>query len=345
MKPLYLLLGLTILLGACSDDTANQAKAGPTPLQIEATTVTRQSLGQTITRTGTLRAEQEVKLLAEEEGRVDKVPFYEGDRVKQGDLLLQLDDAQLRAEVKKAAAQRKQARLDVQRLERLQNSKLITEDELARARTAFDIAVAEEDLLQSRLNNARITAPFSGVISQRLVEPGDVAAKFTHLLTLTATDTLLAELSISELLLPGLAVGDKVTILLDALGDQRLNGEVLRIHPTVDPVTRQGIVEVRIAEPPELAKPGQFCRIEFKLRPRPRLLLPFSALRRDTQGEFVYRIDTEQKARRTAVRSGIHLDDSVEILDGLQEGERVVTSGFLGLTDGMLVKAVNMSQP
>ena len=95
MKPLYLLLGLSLLLSACSDDAANKAKAGPTPLQIEATTVTRQSLGQAITRTGTLRAEQEVKLLAEEEGRVDKVPFYEGDRVKQGDLLLQLDDAQL----------------------------------------------------------------------------------------------------------------------------------------------------------------------------------------------------------------------------------------------------------
>lgn len=346
MKPLYLLLGLMVLLSACSDDNAaNKAKAGPTPLQIEATTVTRQSLGQSISRTGTLRAEQEVKLLAEEEGRVDKVPVYEGDHVERGDLLLQLDDSQLRAEVKKASAQRKQAKLDVQRLERLQNSKLITEDELARARTAFDIAVAEEDLLQSRLDNTRITAPFAGVISQRLVEPGDVAAKFTHLLSLTSIDTLLAELSISELLLPGLAVGDKVTIMLDALGDQRFDGTVLRIHPTVDPVTRQGIVEIRIAEPPEQAKPGQLCRVELKLRPRPRLLIPFSALRRDTQGEFVYRIDAEQKARRTAVRSGIHLDNAVEILDGLSDSDRVVSNGFLGLADGMLVKATPASQP
>lgn len=345
MKPLYLFLGITLLLGACSDENGANKATGPKPLQVEATTVSRQSLGQSITRSGTLRAEQEVKLLAEEEGRVDKLPVYEGDRVKKGDLLLQLDDAQLRAEVKKAVAQRKQAKLDVQRLERLQKSKLITEDELARARTAFDIAAAEEDLLQSRLDNTRITAPFDGVVSQRLIEPGDVAAKFTHLLTLTSTDTLLAELAISELLLAGVAVNDEVTIMLDALGDQRFQGTVLRIHPTVDSVTRQGIVEIRISEPPEQAKPGQLCRVELKLRPQPRLLLPFSALRRDTQGEFVYVIDNEQKARRTAVRSGIHLDGSVEILDGVKEGERVVTHGFLGLANGMLVKTATASQP
>jgi RND family efflux transporter MFP subunit len=342
MKPYYLLLGLAAMLGACSDqDATNKAKAGPKPLQVEATSVARQSLGQSITRTGTLRAEQEVKLLAEEEGRVDKLPVYEGDRVKKGDLLLQLDDSQLRAEVKKATAQRKQARLDVRRLERLQNSKLITEDELARARTAFDIASAEEDLLQARLDNTRIVAPFDGVISQRLLEPGDVAAKFTHLLTLTSTDTLLAELAISELLLPGVAVGDEATIMLDALGDQRFSGSVLRVHPTVDPVTRQGIVEIRVIKPPLQAKPGQLCRVQLKLRPQSRLLLPFSALRRDTQGEFVYRIDSKQKARRTPVRSGIHLDNAVEILDGLSEGDRVITNGFLGLADGMLVKAAN----
>ncbi len=338
MKPLYLLLGLAVVLAGCSDEnSANKEKSGPKPLPVEATTIARQSLGQSITRTGTLRAEQEVKLLAEEEGRVATLKVYEGDRVNKGDLLLQLDDSQLRAEVKKATAQRKQARLDVQRLERLQNNKLISEDELARARTAFDIAAAEEDLLQARLDNARITAPFDGVISQRLVEPGDIAAKFTHLLTLTATDTLLAELSISELLLPGVAVGDEATIMLDALGDQRFSGSVLRVHPTVDPVTRQGIVEIRVTEPPPLAKPGQLCRVQLKLRPQSRLLLPFSALRRDTQGEFVYRIDAEQKAQRTAVRSGIHLDDTVEILDGLNEGDRVISNGFLGLANGMLV--------
>jgi len=342
MKPLLLLPCLALLLTACGNDVANKAKTGPKPLSVEESIVARQSQGQSITRTGTLRAEHEVKLITEEEGRIAQLPVYEGDQVKKGELLLQLDDAQLQAEVKKAAAQRRQAKVDLQRLQRLQKNKLITEDELARARTALDVAAADEDLLQTRLNNTRISAPFDGVISQRLAEPGDVAAKFTHLLTLTATDSLLAELAISELLLHGLAVGDTVSIMLDALGDLRFSGTVLRIHPTVDPVTRQGIVEIRIAEPPEQAKPGQLCRVQLTLRPRPRLLVPFSALRRDTQGEYVFRIDTQQKALRTPVRSGIHLGEAVEILDGLNEGDRVVSSGFLGLADGM---QVTTSQP
>lgn len=338
MKKLLLLLGLSLLLTACGNDTAGGGKnRETTPLRIEAATVQRTSRSQTINRTGTLQAEREVKLITEEEGRIAELPFHEGDRVKKGELLVQIDDTQLRAELQKAAATRRQAELDVKRLTRLQHSKVVAEDELARARTALDVALAEEDLLRIRLGNTRITAPFDGVISQRLAEPGDAVAKFTHLLTLTATDTLLAELAVSELHLTGLSVGDPVTIKIDALGDQRFEGRILRIHPTVDPVTRQGIVEVRLDKPPEEAKPGQLCRVELELRPQSRLTVPFSALRRDTQGEFVFRIDDQQKAQRTPVISGIHLGDAIEIIDGVSEGDRVVSNGFLGLSDGMSV--------
>jgi membrane fusion protein (multidrug efflux system) len=342
MKALIPLICLPLLLSACGDDAAKGKKpAEAEPLRVEATEVVHQSRGQTVNRTGTLQAEHQVKLINEEEGRIASMPVYEGDRVEKGDLLVQIEDSQLRAELKKATAQRHQAELDRKRLTRLQRSKVVSEDELARARTAVEVARAEEDLLRTRLGNTRITAPFAGVISKRLAEPGDAVAKFTHLLTLTATDTLLAELSISELQLPGLAVGDPVSIRLDALGDRQFQGEILRIHPTVDPVTRQGIVEVRLLDPPEQAKPGQLCRVELKLRPQPRLTVPFSALRRDTQGEFVFLIDNQQTVHRTPVISGIHLGDAVEIINGVTEGQRVVSNGFLGLSDGMPVTVSN----
>jgi membrane fusion protein (multidrug efflux system) len=349
MKALFFISLTTLLLSACGNNTPGSDKSKETPpLSVDTAVVSHQSRGQDIVRTGTLRAEREVKLITEEEGRIAELPVYEGDRVKKGDLLVQLNDTQLRAELKKTTAQRRQAELDLRRLERLQHSKVIAEDELARARTALDVALAEEDLLRTRLGNTRISAPFDGVISQRLAEPGDAVAKFTHLLTLTATDTLLAELSVSELMLPGLAVGDTVHIKLDALGDRVFEGQILRIHPTVDPLTRQGIVEVRLAAPPEQARPGQLCRVELQLRPQPRLTVPFSALRRDTQGEYVFRIDSERMARRTPVISGIHLGDSVELIDGVNEGDHVVSNGFLGLSDGMRVTAgtmTGMTQP
>ena len=152
-----------------------------------------------------------------------------------------------------------------------------------------------------------------------------------------AGETLLAELSVSELHLPGLAVGDRAQIKLDALGNRTLDGSILRIHPTVDALTRQGIVEVRLNEPPTEAKPGQLCRVTLNLQPQPRLVVPFSALRRDTQGEYVFRIDAEQRAERVAVISGLQLGERIEIIDGLAEGDTVISNGFLGLTAGMQV--------
>ena len=344
MKRYLLLLTSLALLAACGQSTnGNKAKSEKRPPLVQIASVEYQQEGQTLMRTGTLRADRQVKLITEEEGRIAALPVHEGDRVAEGDLLLQLNDTLLKAELKKARAQREQAALDVRRLEKLQSSRVVSEDELARARTALDVAQAEEDLLRIRLGNTRISAPFSGVISARLAEPGDAVAKFTHVLTLTDDKTLLAALPLSELVLPSLAVNDPVTLTLDALGDVHLQGRILRIHPTVDPVTRQGTIEVVLNDPPPEARPGQLCRVELQLRPQPRLTVPFSALRRDTQGEYVFLFGTGNIVQHIPVVSGLHLGERIEIVTGLSQGQQVVINGFLGLNDGMTVSLAGMS--
>lgn len=337
MKRYIFLLISLLLLSACGESAnGNNPRPERRPPLVEIATVKYQQEGQTITRTGTLQADRQVKLITEEEGRIAALPVHEGDRISKGDRLLQLNDTQLKAELKKARAQRAQAALDVRRLERLQSSRVVSEDELARARTALDVAQAEEDLLRIRIDNTRINAPFSGVISARLAEPGDAVARFTHVLTLTDDKTLLAALPLSELVLPSLALNDPVTLTLDALGDIRLQGRILRIHPTVDPVTRQGVVEVILNEPPQEARPGQLARVELTLRAQPRLTVPFPALRRDTQGEYVFVYDSDS-VHQTRVVSGLHLGEHIEIVNGLNQGQHIVVNGFLGLNDGVKV--------
>lgn len=334
----YLTLIPLLLLSACSE-SPDGGKAGATrraPL-IEIAAVEYQQEGQTITRMGTLRADRQVKLITEEEGRIATLPVHEGDRVSEGDLLVQLNDTQIRAELKKARAQRQQANQDVRRLGKLQSTRVVSEDELARARTALDVAQAEEDLLRIRLDNTSITAPFNGVISARLAEPGDAVAKFTHVLTLTDDRTLLAALSLSELVLPSITLNDPVTLTLDALGDITLQGHILRIHPTVNPITRQGTVEVVLNNPPAEARPGQLARVELTLRAQPRLTVPFPALRRDTQGEYVFLYRDDATVHYTPVVSGLHLGEHIEIVAGLERDQQVVINGFLGLSDGMNV--------
>lgn len=335
-----------VLLSACdkAPDTATARKERP-PTRVEVTTVLQQQQGQQVVRSGTLEAERQVKLITEEEGRIAELPVHEGDRVTQGQLLLRLNDSLLKAELKKAQAQRQQASLDLRRLQKLQRSRVVSDDELARARTALDVAKADEELLQTHLTHTRITAPFAGIVSARLADTGDAVARFTHVLTLTDNSRLLAKLQLSELLLPAVSVGDEVTLRLDALGDRQLKGRILRIYPNIDPISRQGTLEVSLLSPPPEARPGQLCRATLQLRPQPRLVIPFSALRRDTEGEYVFLVGADSKVKHTPVVSGLNMGEKIEIVQGLEQGQRVVTNGFLGLNDGMKVAITSAETP
>ena len=281
-----------------------------------------------------------MKILTREEGRIAQLPYYEGDRVHKGDLLLRLDDTLLQAQLEKAVAQRRQAQLDLKRVDQLQRRQLVAEEAIARARTALDVAQAEEDLLRTRLSYTRQAAPFDGVVSDRLAEPGDAVPRFTHVLTVIDPTSLVTEVNVSELLLSDLAVGDPVAVRIDALGGTPYTGHIQRIHPQVDPTTRQGTVEVTLQPAPKGARAGQLCRVTLRGHPAQRLTVPFAALRRDSGGPYVLRID-EGKAVRTAVATGINLEDRVEVLQGIDEGQQVVTKGFLGLTEATPVQVVD----
>lgn len=335
-----------VLAGLAAGCSRQEAPATPStaaaPAHLVETAVVRsEQIAPSAVRTGSLRAQREVQILSQEEGRIIALPHFAGDVVRRGDLLLQLDDALLAAELRKSEAQRRQMELDLGRLERLIRNQLITEEELARARTALDIALAEEQLLRTRLGHTRITAPFDGVVSLRRAEPGDVVPRFTHVLTLTDLTSLVTTTSVSELLLPSLVTGDAVRIHIDALGGEAHSGRILRIHPTIDPATRQGVVEVALDPVPTGARPGQLCRVQFTGRPQPRRVIPFAALRRDHSGEFVFTLDAENRVRRHAVVSGMQLGEDIELISGPAAGTRVVIKGFLGLLPGRRVKSVS----
>ncbi len=335
-----LALPLATLLAACEPAATPGSGGGKrerAPQLVETTTCATRAVAHTVTRTGTLRALREVRLFNQEEGRVAELPYFEGDRVGENAVVARLDDTLLRAELAKASATRKQAASDLERLKQLKSRSMISDDQLNRAETALQVAQAELDLLRTRLGYSTIHAPFDGMVSARLLEPGDIAPRFTHLLSLFDPGSLVIEVTLSELLLPQVAVGGKVPVRVDALGDTAHPGRVLRVHPTVDSRTRLGLVEIALDPPPAGAKPGQLGRVALTLPAAERRVIPYPALRRDTQGEFVFRVE-DGKVRRTTVRSGLLLGDEVEIVEGLDDGDRIVLRGFLGLSDGSAVR-------
>lgn len=332
-----LAFGLAACTEPSSDDKKAAGKRSANPHLVETQTVATTPISTAHERTGTLRLRRTVRIHSQEEGRISALPWFEGDRVEAGAVLVQIEDDLIRAELAKAQANRRQAKIDLDRVRRLSKKRATSEDELARAETALDIAQAEEQLLRTRLGYMRIEAPFAGVVTERAAEPGDVVAKHTPLLTLADPDSLVAEIQVSELLLPRLASGDPVQLRIDAIGPGTHPGRILRIHPELDRLSRQGTIEVALEPIPPTARAGQFVRATLRSARVERLLVPFAAVRRDRQGEFIYRLNGD-KVEPVPVHTGIRIKDQIEILDGLKAGNEIVARGFLGLTPGKTVQ-------
>lgn len=340
MKIRLLLLLCLAYSPAFAADTPEQKPASKVrPQLVEVVEIQTADTRISHERTGSLNYRRQVRVYNQEEGRITALPWYEGDKVSEGDELLRLDDSLIRAELDKAEAEVRQAQQDLKRIDDLVARKAASRDEQARARTALDVAQAEASLQRTRLAHTRINAPFAGVITERLAESGDVAPRHTHLLTLVDPSSLYTEVKASDLLLPHLKVGDPVTVRIDALGRQDHTGSILRIHPVIDRVTRLGIVEVVLDPVPPGARAGQFARVTLTSAAVPRLMVPFTALRRDRDGEYVFVMENG-KAHRVAVRSGLRMADRIELLSGVEPGQKVIVRGFLGLTEGKPVKPV-----
>jgi len=342
-----LLLALLPAFAACNPGAEQQAADAAPPRgerpahPVEIEYVTRQAISISRTMTGTLEAPRTVHVHSEQAGRIVELPYYEGDKVDKGALLARLDDALLRAELDKVVATRKQAEVDLKRLQRLTSSNLSSQDQLAKANTAVELASAEESLQRTLLSRTVIHAPFSGVISERLKEPGDVVALNEHLLTLLDPNYMTAAVQVPEQLHSRVAPGDPVEVRIDSLGDRRFMARILRIHPQVDPQTRQGTIEIHLDPVPKNARPGQLCRVTLKTAETPRRLISLNALQFDGRGSFVYRLSADSKALRTDVTIGLQFGDSIEIIDGVAEGDAVISKGFLGLKSGKTVRVVN----
>ena len=335
-------LTCSLFLTACNEAVEKPKKKKKPVHLVETTLVVQDSVGLTQNRTGSLTSSREIKIFNQEEGAIKEMPFSEGDMVNKDDIVVRLDDKILRANLTRAQASHRKTKLDLQRIRDLHKKKLSSDEILNRSETELAIAAADEEMLATRLGYTVIKTPISGVVSQRLSEPGNIAERYTHLLTISDHSTLVTEVNVSELLVSHLQLDDVVTVTIDALGNEVFNGHISRIHPNLNPLTRRGTVEVTLTSVPEGARPGQLCRVKFSTRTAERLLIPFRALRRDGEGEYVFRLDGN-KAVRNGILSGLRIGEQVEVLQGLEAGQRVVTKGFLDLLDNKPVKDISTS--
>ncbi|MBN4080621.1 efflux RND transporter periplasmic adaptor subunit [Beggiatoa alba] len=330
---------LPIFSISCSDPGTSAKKKQPRGHLVRVSTVINSAMHSQQILSGTLEAKRSVQIFNQEEGLILAITAYPGDVVDKDQVIIKLDAKLIRAERDKAEIAHRQAALDLKRLKQLRRKRLTTEEALTQAQTTLELARAEETLLKTRFQYTQIKAPFNGVISQRLKEPGDVVAKFSHILSLADTSKLKAKVPVSERLLPAIQAESQINIQIDALGSQTYPARISRIFPTIDNTTRQGTIEVLLDNPPAFAKPGQLCRITLKGQTTARLHIPLAALKYDFKGSYVFKI-VKNKAVLTRITTGIQLANDIEVSQGLEENDQIVTHGFLGLSDNKTIKIV-----
>lgn len=348
-RPVSLLLIpalFTLLLLTACDDTGKAPviqKRSPGHL-VEAASVELKPVSHQQVLSGTLEAATTLRLHNEESGLITQIPFHEGDAVKQGALLVALDSDMIKAELDKATAQRQQADIDYNRLKKLLPRNLASEEAVARSLTTLNIAIAEERMQQLRMDRTRIRAPFDGVVSQRNNEPGDAVDAHSHIMSLIKPDSLLVKVRVSDQWLTLVKPGDTMQLTIDALGDVKHSAYIKRIHPEIDAATRKGTIELVLRPLPEQARAGQLARVHFQSQAHELLVLPAHTIHHDINGAYAYlAVKVEEGktiARQRYLTKGRRFGEWVEIIDGLDADDQIITKGFLSLRDGKAISVV-----
>lgn len=337
-----LLLVSALFLAACSDSGSDRSKRKKPEHLVETVLASYQDISASRTLPGTLQAIRQVQIINQAPGLLLQLPVYPGDIVSTGQTLAQLDDTLIKAEVHKAQATLNQAKVDLRRLKDLAPRKLASESEIAQAQTRKDIAASELQLKQTEFKHTHIRSPIDGIISARMVEPGDVIPLHSQLLTLIDTTSLKAEIYLSELLLPLIEIGNQVDISIDALGKQQFAGKIQRIYPSIDKNTRRGTIEVILSPVPAGALSGQLCRVTIQTKSKSRLMIPYDTVRHDKQGAYVFILNADQ-AQRVDITTGLQQGQQLEVLSGINSKHEVISKGFFGLKDKMKVKKITPS--
>jgi membrane fusion protein (multidrug efflux system) len=316
------------------------APPGGSALPVETARVLATDLALDTTAVGSLRSNESVVLRPETAGRISSINFKDGSAVARGALLVGLDAAMQSAEYDQAKANLGLAQANLKRTRELFEKKFISQQALDNVEAALKVQQAALALAQARLDKMRIKAPFSGVVGIRNVSVGDYVKEGQELINLEDIGTLKIDFRLPEAYLGQLKPGQVIEVTTDALPGQKFAALLDAINPLVDTGGRAISCRAHLANAGARLRPGMFVRVRLIFEQRSKVLLvPEQAIVPDLKAPFVFRV-VDGKALRSPVRTGLRRNAQVEIVDGLQADDEVVTAGQLKLRDGAPVTVV-----
>ncbi len=347
------LAGLLLACGAEEGATGADAGRGPqgapgaraeAALPVKTERVTRGEITRYVETHARLEAERWVEVVSRAQGLVQRLAAEEGDLVKAGTILAQLDKEELQLQVEQARVALDQATSAFERTKTLYDRQLVSQEEFERARNLHDNAGVALREGQLRLSYADIRAPLAGVVMRRSVERGDLVRSNDVVFVVADLEPLQARIRVPEKRMSQVHPGQEARITVDSAPGRVFAAMVRMISPGVDPAS--GTVKVTLDVDPDGAlRPGMFATVRIVTDSQnDALIVPKKALVLETDEDDVF-VVRDGKAERVRVELGYTDGDRVQILAGLQQGDQVITVGHEGLKDNAAVRLVGAEAP
>ncbi|HKP96880.1 MAG TPA: efflux RND transporter periplasmic adaptor subunit [Fibrobacteria bacterium] len=322
--------------GKPGEKSANGGKIVPKQLEVAYLVLKPQPLARKVLSSGTLLAREEVDLKSEASGRIVGLHFKEGTKVRKGDLLVKINDADIKAQLRKIANQLKLSEAREFRQGTLAARDLVSKEEYEIAVSEKNSLLADRDMLQAQLAKTEIHAPFDGVVGLKEISEGSNIASGTRIAGLFSLDPLKIDFSIPEQYFGQAKAGDSILIAVEGLA-KPVKGTVYAIEPKVDAATRMLRIRGYCPNGDGLIPPGASARVELPLRVIPdAILVPSNAVMPDIRGQKVM-LYKGGKALAVPVTSPYRAEDRIQIA-GVAAGDTLITSGLIQLKSGSQVK-------
>jgi RND family efflux transporter MFP subunit len=340
-------------LAGCTNERRTEPAAAETVSNVSVMVAQKTTVPDLLEAVGTVRAGQTSQVASQMMGNIVEIRVHEGDRVQSGQVLATVDDIQPRSRVEQAtgalaAAEKEVSAADsdlaladstLKRYQQLYEKKSVSPQEFDEIKARRQSAEARRDMAragqtqanaalaqgQTSLGYARIRAPFAGVITEKKADAGTLASPGMPIFTIEDTRHYQLEATIDESDIRIVRLGQIVSVTVDALGNTELSGKVVQIVPAADSASRSFLVKVELPSDTRL-RSGLFGRARFPRGERTSLLIPRSAVVQRGQFQGAYVIGANQIAGLRYVTLGKTSGDQVEVLSGLQAGEKLVTA-------------------
>jgi multidrug efflux system membrane fusion protein len=317
----------------------------PPPTPVETAIAATEDMPRAFESIGTMMAAHQVTLSPEIEGRIEQINFESGMEVKEGDVLVHLDDSTQRADLTTYQAQAKLAGLNLARARELAAKQYSSKQSVDQLQSELDQARAGIAKSQAIIDHMVVKAPFAGMIGIRQINLGQYLAPGTAIATLTDLDNLYVDFSLPEQNLAELSIDQPVEFHVDSYPDRAFRGEISAIDPQVDPQMRAVKVRATVSNTDHALQPGMYARIRVILPPQADVVtIPEPAVDYTVYGESVFVVRVSSHAAKLGkppytveqifVTLGTRSGGRVAVLKGVAPGDRVVVGGQLKLHSG-----------